>query len=31
MIERCGDRQRKPEGLKRRPLDTFVESLPVML
>jgi len=31
MIERCGDRQRKLEGLKRWPLDTFVESLPVML
>jgi len=30
MIERCGDRQRKLEGLKRWPLDTFVESLPVM-
>jgi len=30
-IERCGDRQRKLGGLKKWPLDTFVESLPVML
>jgi len=30
-IERCGDRQRKLEGLERWPLHTFVESLPVML
>jgi len=30
-IERCGDRQRKLEGLKRWPLDAFVGSLPVML
>ena len=31
MIERCGDRQRKFNGLKRWPLHFFVESLPVML
>jgi len=31
MIERCGDRQRKFNGLKRWPLRFFVESLPVML
>jgi len=31
MVERCGDRQRKLEGLRKWPLDTFVESLPVML
>jgi len=30
-IERCGDRQRKLEGLERWPFHTFVESLPVML
>jgi len=31
MIERCGDRQRKCDGLKKWPLHFFVESLPVML
>ena len=31
MIERCGDRQRKFNGLKRWPLHFFVESLPMML
>ena len=31
MIERCGDRQRKCDGLKRWPLHFFIESLPVML
>ena len=30
-IERCGDRQRKLEGLERWPFHTFVECLPVML
>lgn len=31
MIERCGDRQRKCDGLKKRPFHLFVESLSVML
>ena len=31
MIERCGDRQRKCDGLKNWPLHFFIESLPVML
>ena len=31
MIERCGDRQRKCDGLEKWPLYLFVESLPVML
>ena len=31
MIERCGDRQRKYEGLERWPFKLFIESLPVML
>ena len=31
MIERCGDRQRKCDGLERWPLHLFVESLPLML
>ena len=31
MMERCGDRQRKCEGLEKWPLHLFVESLPVML
>jgi len=31
MIERCGDRQRKCDGLEKWPLRFFVESLPVML
>ena len=30
-VERCGDRQRKCEGLEKWPLHLFVESLPVML
>ena len=30
-IERCGDRQRKCDGLKKWPFHFFVESLPVML
>ena len=31
MIERCGDRQRKCDGLDKWPLHFFVEGLPVML
>ena len=31
MIERCGDRQRKCDGLEKWPLHFFVESLPVMM
>ena len=31
MIERCGDRQRKCDGLEKWPFHFFVESLPVML
>ena len=31
MIERCGDRQRKCDGLQKWPFHFFVESLPVML
>ena len=31
MIDRCGDRQRKCDGLEKWPLHLFVESLPVML
>ena len=31
MIERCGDRQRKFDGLQKWPLGIFIESLPVML
>jgi hypothetical protein len=31
MIERCGDRQRKYDGLEKWPLNSFVESLPMML
>ena len=31
MIERCGDRQRKCDGLEKWPLHFFIESLPVML
>ena len=31
MIERCGDRQRKFDGLKKWPLHFFIESLPMML
>ena len=30
VIERCGDRQRKCDGLEKWPLHFFVESLPVM-
>ena len=30
-VERCGDRQRKCDGLEKWPLHLFVESLPVML
>jgi hypothetical protein len=31
MIERCGDRQRKCDGLEKWPLHSFVKSLPMML
>ena len=31
MIERCGDRQRKCDGLEKWPLHFFIESLPMML
>ena len=31
MIERCGDRQRKFDGLEKWSLNLFIESLPVML
>ena len=31
MIERCGDRQRKYDGLRKWPFYLFVESLPLML
>ena len=31
MIERCGDRQRKCDGLQEWPFHLFIESLPVML
>ena len=31
IIERCGDRQRKCDGLKKWPLHFFVKSLPLML
>jgi len=31
MIERCGDRQRKCDGLEKWPLHFVIESLPVML
>ena len=31
MIERCGDRQRKCDGLEKWPLHFFIEGLPVML
>ena len=31
MAERCGDRQRKFDGLEKWPFHSFVESLPVML
>jgi len=31
MIERCGDRQRKCDGLQKWPFHLFIEGLPVML
>ena len=31
IIERCGDRQRRCDGLEEWPLHFFIESLPVML
>jgi len=31
MIERCGDRQRKRDGLEKWPFHMFIESLPLML
>jgi len=31
MIERCGDRQRKCDGLEKWPFHLFIESLPIML
>ena len=31
MIERCGDRQHKCNGLEKWPLHSFIESLPMML
>ena len=31
MAERCGDRQRKRNGIEKWPFEIFVESLPVML
>ena len=31
MVERCGDRQRKFDGLEKWPFRLFIESLPVML
>jgi len=31
MVERCGDRQRKFDGLEKWPFRLFVESLPIML
>src|SRR5258708_6896440 len=31
MVDRCGDRQHKFEGLEKWPLHLFVESLPIML
>ena len=31
MVERCGDRQRKYDGLEKWPFHLFVESLPIML
>jgi len=30
-VERCGDRQRKFDGLKKWPFHLFIESLPIML
>ena len=31
MMERCGDRQRKFDGLEKWPFRFFIESLPIML
>jgi len=31
MVERCGDRQRKFDGLEKWPFRIFIESLPIML
>ena len=31
MVQRCGDRQRKFDGLEKWPFQLFVESLPIML
>ena len=31
VVERCGDRQRKYDGLERWPFRLFIESLPIML
>jgi hypothetical protein len=31
MVERCGDRQRKLDGLEKWPFRLFIESLPIML
>lgn len=31
MVERCGDRQRKFDGLQKWPFRFFIESLPIML
>ena len=31
VIERCGDRQRKSDGLEKWPFRFFIESLPIML
>jgi hypothetical protein len=31
MVERCGDRQRKIDGLEKWPFRLFIESLPIML
>ena len=31
MVERCGDRQRKFDGLEKWPFQVFIESLPIML
>ena len=31
MVERCGDRQRKCDGLEKWPFHLFIESLPIML
>ena len=31
MVKRCGDRQRKIDGLEKWPFRLFIESLPIML